>query len=121
MEYQAFFLEDTAILGQVRHFRVVKLAEESPAAILRGEDGAEFLLGDMRVLAPGEKLGLAVAEQAALGCAETDVVAFCRVRIPQEAPQEAGFDTGRLILLDPASGRAVEAERTGRPLLSLKR
>ena len=121
MEYQAFFLEDTAILGQARHFRIVKLAEESPAAILFGEDGAGFLLGDMRILAPGERLGLTAGERAALGCAEADVLAFCRVCIPQGAPQEAGFDPGRLILLASASGHAVEAERPGRPLLSLKR
>lgn len=122
MGYEAFFSADTEILGQTRRFRIAKLVEESPAALFIGEDGAEFLLGDMDILEPDFAPELDEAGRAALGLAEgEEAAAFCRVCIPQDSPLDAGFDTGRLILLGPHSGRAVEMSRPGGTLISLKR
>ena len=122
MGYEAFFSDDTEILGKARRFRLVKLSGESPAAVLQSEDGAEFLLGDMRIIAPDLVTEPGEAECEALGVAPgAEVAAFCRVLIPQDAPMDAGFDTSRLILIAPESGRAVEVRRPGGPLISLKR
>ena len=70
---------------------------------------------------------LTAEELAALGCLPgdmldtlpDDVAVLCRIRIPHEKPQEVGFDLARLVIINTRSGKALEAERPGAPLIPL--
>ena len=79
----------------------------------------------MRRLGPEALPVLSREELAALGCdadlsgLPDDVVVLCRLRIPHEKPQDAGFDMGCLVVVNMANGLAVEAERPGAPFMPL--
>ena len=70
---------------------------------------------------------LSADELSALGCLpgnmlETlpdDVAVLCRMCIPHSKPQEAGFDLARLVLVNTKTGKALEAERPGAPVIPL--
>ena len=70
---------------------------------------------------------LSAEEMAALGCIPEgafsdipdDVVVLCRMCIPHDRPQGAGFDLGRLVFVNTNSGRALEADRPGAPIVPL--
>ncbi|WP_446423692.1 hypothetical protein [Mailhella sp.] len=114
-------------LGGVSACRLFRLDPESSVFILQSaENGGErLLLGDVRRLGPEALPVLSPEELAALGCEPElsglpdDVAVLCRVRIPHEKPQDAGFDLGRLVVVNMASGLALETERPGAPLLPL--
>ena len=116
-------------LGGACSCRLFRLSPESSAFILQSaEDGGErLLLGDVRRLGAGALPVLSAEEMEALGCIPAgafsdipdDVVVLCRMRIPHDRPQEAGFDLGRLVFVNMNSGRALEADRPGAPLVPL--
>ena len=129
MEYDVIFPNGMEALGGACACRLLRLAPESAAFILQNaENGSErLLLGDVRSIGPEALPVLTAEEIAALDCLPNDmletlsddVVVFCRMRIPHEKPQEAGFDLARLVLINTRNGKALEAERPGAPLIPL--
>ena len=127
MEYDVTFSSGMADFGGVSACRLFRLDPESTAFILQStENGGErLLLGDVRRLGPEALPVLSREELTALGCEQDaaglpdDMVVLCRLRIPHEKPQDAGFDLGRLVVVNRASGMAVEAERPGAPFIPL--
>lgn len=109
--------------------RLFRLSPESSAFILQSaENGGErLLLGDVRRIGPEALPVLSDEELDKLGCVPAefsdglpeDIVVLCRMCIPQDKPQEAGFDLGRLVVVNTRKGLAVEAERPGAPILPL--
>ena len=89
--------------------------------------GERLLLVDVRSLGAGALPVLSAEELTALGCVPEgafsdipeDVVVLCRMRIPHDRPQDAGFDLGRLVFVNRRNGRALEAMRSGAPLVPL--
>jgi hypothetical protein len=85
------------------------------------------LLGDVRRIGPEALPVLTSDELATLGCLPgdmleslpDDVAVLCRMRIPNQKPQDAGFDLTRLVLINTRNGKALEAERPGAPLIPL--
>ncbi len=130
MEHDVIFFSDTASLEKPLVGRLIQLAPDSTAVILRFEaTGENLLLGDMRLIAP-EVFPVPVGEElAALGldargkteASPSAVRVFCRMSIPFERPQDAGFDLGRLVFV--CGDRALAVERPGAPVvpLSVKR
>ena len=129
MEYEVTFSSGMKALGGTCACRLMHLSPESSAFILqRAENGGErLLLGDVRRLGPEALPVLSPKECAALGCIPDDVmdalpddvIVLCRMRIPHEKPQDAGFDLRRLVLVNRRNGMALEAERPGAPLIPL--
>lgn len=129
MEYDVTFSSGMTALGGACSCRLLRLAPESTAFILQSaENGGErLLLGDVRRLGAGALPVLSAEELTALGCVPAevfsdlpdDVVVLCRMHIPHEAPQDAGFDLGRLVFVNLSSGLAMEAERPGAPRIPL--
>lgn len=129
MEYEVNFSSGVEALGGACACRLFRLSPESSAFILQSaENGSErLLLGDVRRLGPEALPVISVEELSALGCMPEDaavglpddVVVLCRMSIPHQKPQDAGFDLGRLIVVNTANGRAVEAERPGAPHMPL--
>ena len=129
MEYDVIFPNGMEALGGACACRLLRLTPESTAFILQNaENGSErLLLGDVRRIGPAALPVLSVDELSALGCLpgemlETlpdDVAVLCRMRIPHEKPQEAGFDLARLVFVNTRTGKALEAERPGAPLIPL--
>ena len=129
MEYDVIFPNGMEALGGACACRLLRLAPESTAFILQNaENGSErLLLGDVRRIGSEALPVLSAEELSALDCLpgdmlETlpdDVAVLCRMRIPHDRPQEAGFDLGRLVFVNVNSGRALEAERPGAPLVPL--
>jgi hypothetical protein len=129
MEYDVTFSSGMDALGGVSSCRLFRLDPESSVFILQStENGGErLLLGDVRRLGPEALPVLSPDELSALGFEQElaglpdDAVVLCRLRIPYEKPQDAGFDLGRLVVVNMARGLALEAERPGAPLLPLAR
>ena len=129
MEYEVTFSSGMESLGGACACRLFRLSPESSAFILQSAEGGgeRLLLGDVRRLGAGALPVLSAEEMEALGCIPAgafsdipdDVVVLCRMRIPHDRPQEAGFDLGRLVFVNTNSGRALEAERPGAPLVPL--
>ena len=129
MDYEVIFPNGMEALGGACSCRLLRLAPESTAFILQNaENGSErLLLGDVRRIGPEALPVLAADELSALGCLPAemldslpdDVAVLCRMRIPQGRPQDAGFDLGRLVLINTRNGKALEAERPGAPLIPL--
>ena len=129
MEYDVIFPNGMEALGGACACRLLRLAPDSTAFILQhAENGSErLLLGDVRRIGPEALPVLTAEELAALGCLpgdmldalSDDVAVLCRMRIPHEKPQEAGFDLARLVLINTRNGKALEAERPGAPLIPL--
>jgi hypothetical protein len=129
MEYDVIFPTGMEALGGACVWRLLRLAPDSTAFILQHpENGSErLLLGDVRRIGPEALPVLTDEELAALGCLPgdmleslpDDVAVLCRMRIPHDKPQEAGFDLTRLVLINTRNGKALEAERPGAPLIPL--
>lgn len=128
MEHNVTFSSGMEALGGVCACRLLRLSPESSAFILQSaENGSErLLLGDVRRLGPEALPVLSTEELAALGLPDAmleslpeDVAVLCRMRIPREKPQDAGFDLGRLVFVNTQNGMALEAERPGAPLIPL--
>ena len=129
MEYEVTFSPGMESLGGACSCRLFRLSSESSAFILQSAEGGgeRLLLGDVRRLGAGALPVLSAEEMEALGCIPAgafsdipdDVVVLCRMRIPHDRPQDAGFDLGRLVFVNMNSGRALEAERPGAPLVPL--
>jgi len=123
MEYDVTFLSATAPSGQIRSGRLIQLSADSTACILRFfPDGESILLGDVRRISP-DALPLPSAEELALlGVRDgepvpADMRILCRMGIPFERPQDAGFDLSRIVFV--CGGRALEVERPGGALVPL--
>lgn len=119
-------------LGGARSARLVSFAQESTAFLLQsaGREDIRFLLGDVRRIAPEYPLFLSEEEWAELALGQEasgeralpeQVIALCRMAIPYDSPQDAGFDLSRLVLVNRESGRAMEAYRSGAPVIPLKK
>ncbi|MBQ4615512.1 MAG: flagellar assembly protein FliW [Mailhella sp.] len=119
-------------LGGARSARLMSFAQESSAFLLQSMEQEEicFLLGDVRRIAPEYPLSLSEEEwtELALGkdasgerALPEQVIALCRMSIPYERPQDAGFDLSRLVFVNRESGRAMEAYRSGFPVIPLKK
>ena len=129
MEYEVTFSSGMESLGGACACRLFRLSPESSAFILQSAEGGgeRLLLGDVRRLGSGALPVLLAEEMAELGCIPAgafsdvpdDVVVLCRMSIPYDSPQKAGFDLGRLVFVNTNSGRALEAERPGAPLVPL--
>ena len=129
MEYDVIFPNGMEALGGACSCRLLRLAPESTAFILQNaENGSErLLLGEVRRIGPAALPVLSAEELSALGCLPSDmletlpddVVVLCRMCIPHQKPQEAGFDLARLVLINTRNGKALEAERPGAPLIPL--
>ena len=129
MDYKVIFPSGMEALGGACSCRLFRLSPESSAFILQSAEGGgeRLLLGDVRRLGAGALPVLSAEEMAALGCIPEgafadipdDVVVLCRMCIPHDRPQGAGFDLGRLVFVNTKSGRALEAERPGAPLVPL--
>ena len=128
MEHNVTFSSGMEALGGACACRLLRLSPESSAFILQNaENGSErLLLGDVRRLGPEALPVLSTEELAALGLPDAmleslpeDVAVLCRMRIPREKPQDAGFDLGRLVFVNTQNGMALEAERPGAPLIPL--
>lgn len=128
MEHNVTFSSGMEALGGACACRLLRLSPESSAFILQNaENGSErLLLGDVRRLGPEALPVLSTEELAALGLPDAmleslpeDVAVLCRMRIPREKPQDAGFDLGRLVFVNTRNGMALEAERPGAPLIPL--
>lgn len=131
MDYEVIFPAGMASFGGSCSCRLFRLSPESSAFILQnGENGGErLLLADVRHIGAAALPVLSEDELAELGCmpdelAESlpdDVVVLCRMSIPQERPQDAGYDMGRLVFVNMRNRRAMEAERPGSPVIPLVR
>lgn len=128
MEYDVTFESGCEALGGACHGRLIRLTTESAALILRDTtSGADTLLGDVRRLCRDCVPALSAEEQAALDCAEPsgrgvapeEVEVLCRLHIPHDRPQDAGFDLGRLVLVNTANGKGLEAMRPDAGLVPL--
>ena len=129
MEYDVIFPNGMEALGGACSCRLLRLAPESTAFILQNaENGSErLLLGDVRRIGPEALPVLSVDELSALGCLPgdmlealpDDVAVLCRMCIPHKRPQDAGFDLARLVFVNTKTGKALEAERPGAPLIPL--
>lgn len=127
MEYDVTFDAGCEALGGVRHGRLMRLSAEGSALILRDPvSGTDILLGDVRRLCRDCVPALSAEEHEALGCAagseqavpET-VEVLCRLGIPHQRPQDAGFDLSRLVLVNTANGKGLEVMRPGAGLIPL--
>lgn len=129
MEYVVNFSSGMKELGGVSECRLFRLSPESSTFILQeASSGSERLLlcdverigsGALPVLSPEELAELGILPEEASEALPEDVVVLCRLRIPQDAPQRAGFDLGRLVVVNKKNGRAVEAERPGASIVPL--
>jgi len=123
MEYDVTFLSGTAPSGQTRSGRLIQLSADSTACILHfSSEGESILLGDVRRIS-SDALPLPSAEDLALlGLKDgepvpADMHIFCRMSIPFERPQDAGFDLSRIVFV--YGGRALEVERPGGTIVPL--
>ncbi|MBQ8172851.1 MAG: hypothetical protein IJ034_02785 [Mailhella sp.] len=123
MEYDVTFLSGMTPSGQARSGRLIQLSADSTACILRFfPEGESLLLGDVRRISP-ESLPLPSSEELALlGLQEgepvpVDMRILCRMGIPFERPQDAGFDLSRIVFV--YGDRALEVERPGWPIVPL--
>ena len=130
MEYEVTFSSGMEALGGACACRLFRLSPESSTFILQSTEGGgeRLLLGDVRRLGAGALPVLSLEDLSALGCVPEeafsdipeDVVVLCRMRIPKDRPQGAGFDLSRLVFVNRSNGRALEAIRSGAPLVPLE-
>ena len=88
------------------------------------KDCPPLVLGRAAFVLPDCPVEITGAEKRELGLpAEADDDAgevYCRVGIPADHPDLAGFDMAHLVFVSRKTGRAMEAERPGMPFVSLK-
>ncbi len=115
MEQEIFFVNGEG--GQERVCRILRFHPNACAVVLMcGEES--FLLGDVRRVAPEYRFAPTSGEAGMLGISPEDPIdVFCRVAIPGDMPQNAGFDLGRLVLVHRSSKRALAVRRPGAPLV----
>ena len=102
-----------------RRCRLLQFRPEAFAVLLICSE-EQLLLGNVKCLAPDYPFSLDAREAELLGVSCEELLdVFCRVSIPRENPQNAGFDLSRLVLVNRASGHALEVRRPGLPLIAL--
>lgn len=123
MKYDVTFLSGTIPSGQTRSGRLIQLSDDSTACILRfSPEGESILLGDVHRILPDALPLPSAEERALLGMKDgepvpADMRIFCRMGIPFERPQDAGFDLSRIVFV--YGDRALEVERPGGPIVPL--